>query len=120
MRTLLAMSVLVVVMGCGGGEENHDDHNGGDQDDACPATTSVSITNFTFSPRCLRVSPSASVTFTNNDSAAHTATATAAAGFDTGTIAGGASAAITAPSAAGDHPGRCSFHPGMTFTIRVE
>ncbi|HSI05932.1 MAG: cupredoxin domain-containing protein [Myxococcota bacterium] len=120
MRALLAMSVLVLAVSCSGGDDDDHDHEDGDQDSSCTATTSVTIDNFAFSPRCMIVAPGATVTFTNADSTAHTASSNPAGQFDSGTINPGSSATITAPATAGDHAGRCNFHPSMTFTVRVE
>ena len=121
MRALVAMSVLVVAVSCGGGDDNQHQHDNGDQDTTCPATTSVTIDDFAYSPRCFTVAPGATVTFTNADTTVHTASSNPAGQFDTGTIsANGGTATIVAPSAAGDHAGRCNFHTTMTFTVRVE
>ncbi len=120
MRALLAMSVLVLAVSCSGGDDDEHEHDNGDQDSSCTATTAVTIDNFAFSPRCVTVAPGATVTFTNADTATHTASSNPAGQFDTGAISSGASATIVAPSAAGDHAGRCNFHTSMTFTVRVQ
>lgn len=82
--------------------------------------TTVDIVDFTFDPGSLDVAVGDTVTFTNSDSAAHTATAEdgAAAAFDTGDIAGGATAEVTFDTA-GDHAYVCSIHEYMTGTITV-
>lgn len=77
----------------------------------------VSIENFSFVPQTLEISAGTTVVWTNNDTAAHTATATDAS-WDAGNIDPGASASITF-----DTPGTytyvCSYHPSMTATIIV-
>ena len=57
------------------------------------------------------------VTFTNNDTAPHTATADDGV-FDTGEIAPGASATVTLDEA-GTYAYHCEFHPNMVATITV-
>ena len=57
------------------------------------------------------------MTFTNNDTAPHTATADDDS-WDAGEIAPGASATVTFDTA-GSFPYHCNFHPNMTATITV-
>ncbi|HEY5195655.1 MAG TPA: cupredoxin domain-containing protein [Solirubrobacteraceae bacterium] len=77
----------------------------------------VRIDNFAFAPPALTVKVGTHVTFTNMDSAAHTATADQGA-FDTGTLNHGKSMTV-----AFDKPGtfsyHCDFHAFMTATIKV-
>jgi plastocyanin len=77
----------------------------------------VTIQDFAFGPETLEITAGTTVTWTNNDSAAHTATADDGS-FDTGTIDSGGSASVTF-----DTPGTytyiCAFHPNMTGTIVV-
>jgi plastocyanin len=80
-------------------------------------TISVSIKNFAFSPASVSAKPGDTVTWTNNDSVAHTVTATDGS-FDTGAIDPGKSASITF-SAAGTFAYRCSIHPSMTGSVKV-
>jgi plastocyanin len=80
------------------------------------ADQDVTIEGFAFSPGTVTVNVGDSVTWTNNDSAAHTATGS---GFDTGNIANGASASETFQSA-GTFEYACSIHPQMTGTVAVQ
>ncbi|MBV9582659.1 MAG: cupredoxin domain-containing protein [Chloroflexi bacterium] len=79
--------------------------------------TDISIASFAFGPKSLTVKPGQSVTFTNNDSVAHTTTSSA---WDSGQIAPGASYTLTAPSTPGTYTYHCSIHPFMTGTLIVE
>jgi YVTN family beta-propeller protein len=81
-----------------------------------PGQDSVSIANFSFSPKSLTVSAGQSVTFTNNDSVAHTTTSSA---WDSGDIQPGGAYTLTAPSAPGTYAFHCSIHPFMTGTLIV-
>jgi plastocyanin len=79
------------------------------------ADQAVTIEGFAFSPGTVTVNVGDSVTWTNNDSAAHTATGS---GFDTGNIANGASDSVTFQSA-GTFDYACSIHLQMTGTVVV-
>lgn len=82
--------------------------------------TQVTIANFTFQPASLTVAPGAKITAVNNDSTTHTLTATKGASFDTGDIAPGKSATVTAPSKPGGYPYDCTIHPFMKGTLTVK
>ena len=84
-----------------------------------PATPdTIVIKNFAFSPSNLTVAPGATVTVMNEDSTAHTVTATNQ-GFDTGNIGAGATKTFTAPSKAGSYGYICNIHQYMTGTLTV-
>jgi plastocyanin len=80
--------------------------------------TKVEIANFAFAPADIKAKVGDKITFTNKDSAAHTATATEGAKFDSGSLAQGASFDYVAKKA-GTIKFVCSFHPNMTGTITV-
>jgi YVTN family beta-propeller protein len=84
---------------------------------AAPSTDSVNIASFAFAPRSLTVKAGQSVSFTNNDSVAHTATSDA---WDSGEIQPGGSYTLTAPSTPGTYAYHCSIHPFMTGTLVVQ
>jgi plastocyanin len=81
-------------------------------------TQAVTIADFAFSPASLTINVGDTVTWTNQDSATHTATATDGS-FDTGNLAQGASGSITFDTA-GTFNYICSIHPQMTGTIIVQ
>jgi plastocyanin len=76
----------------------------------------VEIADFAFGPVDVTIAAGGTVTWTNADNQAHTATSSG--NFDTGSIAAGDSASVTF-----DEPGTftyiCSFHPFMTATVTV-
>jgi plastocyanin len=80
------------------------------------ADQDVAISGFTFSPRSVTVNVGDSVTWTNSDAQAHTATSGSA--WNTGDIAGGESASITFRTA-GTFDYICAIHPTMTGTVVV-
>ncbi|MFD7734791.1 cupredoxin domain-containing protein [Kitasatospora phosalacinea] len=94
--------------------------SGGGTATATATATTVAIKDFKFAPDTLTVAPGTKITVTNQDSTAHTLTATGAKAFDTGTLAPGASATFTAPSAPGDYPYLCTIHQFMTGTLTVK
>jgi plastocyanin len=86
---------------------------------AAGAPTTIVIKNFKFSPASLTVAPGTVVKVMNQDSTAHTATASSDKAFDTGTIAPGKSATFTAPSKSGSYPYICTIHQFMKGTLTV-
>ena len=98
---------------------------GGDSDGSTTAAAatpagdgkSLTIKDFAFSPQPLEVPRGTVVKVTNDDDAAHTATADDRA-FDTGTLAQGESKEITL-STAGDIAFHCNIHDYMKGVIRV-
>jgi plastocyanin len=86
---------------------------------AAPTTeTKVDIANFAFAPSDIHAKVGDTITFTNQDAAPHTATATKGAKFDSGALAQGKSFSYTTKKA-GTIEFVCSFHPNMVGTITV-
>jgi len=79
-------------------------------------THTVAISNFKFAPATLTVNSGDSVVWKNADVAPHTATGK---GFDSGTIAAGASWRFTA-TRKGTFSYICSFHPTMKGRLIVK
>ena len=82
------------------------------------ADQTVTISGLAFSPPSVTVNEGDTVTWTNEDGMPHTATGSGGS-FDTGTLADGASAAVTFDTA-GTFAYICSIHPTMTGTVIVE
>jgi plastocyanin len=80
------------------------------------ADRSVTISGFRFSPETVTVNVGDTVTWTNRDGQAHTATSGSA--WSTGDIAGGKSKSITFRTA-GTFDYICAIHPTMTGTLVV-
>jgi plastocyanin len=90
--------------------------------DAAPSapaqnSTSVTISNFAFQPASLQVAVGTTVTWTNQDSTAHTVTSDTGA-FDSGQLAPGATFSQTFMTP-GTFAYHCQIHPFMTATIVV-
>jgi plastocyanin/mono/diheme cytochrome c family protein len=81
-------------------------------------THEVLLTRFSFVPTAITVSQGDTVTFTNQDFVAHTATAKDGT-FDTGKLEAGQSKKIVA-SKKGTFPYFCRYHPRMVATLTVQ
>lgn len=84
---------------------------------AAAGTVKVSIENFAFNPSAITAKVGDVITFTNGDSAGHTATLDDGSCF-TPTIAGGNSDGLTFTKA-GTYPFHCAIHSTMKGTITV-
>jgi len=80
-------------------------------------TPHLTIANYAFAPTPLTVRAGSTITITNTDSTAHTATARSGA-FDSGTLKPGQSAHFTLKTP-GTYTYYCQFHAFMTGTIKV-
>jgi plastocyanin len=81
------------------------------------AAGSIAIQDFAFAPKTVNVNAGDTVTWTNRDSAAHTATGNGGS-FNTGTLKKGQSASHTF-SKAGRFAYICAIHPNMHGTVVV-
>lgn len=79
-------------------------------------TVKIEITDFKYKPVTLTVKAGSKVTWLNNDSAPHTATA--AGDFDTGTLKKGDAKTLKL-SKPGTYAYICQFHPFMKATVVV-
>ena len=82
------------------------------------STTQAKIAGFAFSPADIEVEVGDKISWTNDDAAAHTVTATSGADFDSGTLAQGATFTFEAKKA-GTIDYFCAIHPSMKGTITV-
>jgi len=125
MRSRLIFVPLVALAACGGGSDSTTPTNpgggggGGGGNTTPTVTTAVEMKNTAFTPAAIKVSPSATVTFTNSDSFNHNATFDAAGITGTGNFATG-SKTVTMPATAGTYAYHCTIHPGMTGTVQVQ
>ena len=79
---------------------------------------SISLTTTAYNPNPVTVQRGGIVTWTNNDSIPHTSTSDAA-GWNSGTLAPGASFSMTFQTA-GTFPYHCTIHPNMVGTVNVQ
>jgi plastocyanin len=123
--TYLAMAATVAVLAAGCGSSGY---GGGGAPAPAPAQCTaanatavpggtVTLAGMAFSPACAKVAAGTAVTFTNDDSVAHTVTADSGA-FDH-PLSPNQQVTITFPSAGtvGIH---CTIHAGMRMTLFVQ
>jgi len=128
-RPLISLSVLpvlaaLVLAGCGGSDDNNS---------STPATTAktaalgggttaaVSMKNIQFVPSTITAKVGQKITWTNDDSVAHTVTKQegfSGAGPESGTVNPGSTFSFT-PTKAGKIPYFCQIHPNQKGTIVV-
>jgi plastocyanin len=82
------------------------------------STDKVSIENFSFSPATITVKKGTTVTWTNNDTTAHTVTADSGNAFDSGTMEQGKTFSHTFNST-GTFKYHCTLHSDMHGTVTV-
>jgi plastocyanin len=109
---VLAAALLLAACSSGGGSGSSSGSG------AATSTTSITISNFMFSPMHAVVAPDSTVSVTNKDSVTHTLTATGGQ-FDTGNIGPGQTKRFKAPSKAGTYSYICNIHQYMMGTIVV-
>lgn len=83
-----------------------------------PTRVTVKMSNFAFSPATVTIKRGGTVTWTNEDTAAHDVTSTSGA-FASASLAQGRSYTHTF-STAGTFPYYCSVHPNMKGTVIVQ
>ncbi len=115
--------VLVIVgalllAACSGGGSGPSGSASASGSGATTSATSLTISNFMFSPMRASVAPGATVKVTNKDPVTHTLTATGGQ-FNTGDIGPGQTKTFTAPSKAGTYSYICNIHQYMMGTIVV-
>lgn len=108
-----------LLAGCSGGSGKTANSSGGTTG-ASSGGNAVMIKDFKFAPTELKVKSGTKVTWTNEDSAAHTATADdgAAAKFDSKDMSKGKTFSFTFAKA-GTYKYHCSIHTYMTGTVTV-
>ncbi len=115
---VLAGALLFVAFG-GGGESAGPGSSGSSVSSGSSTGTSISISNFMYSPMTLSVKPGATISVTNKDSATHTLTASGPGGFNTGNISHNQTKTFTAPTKPGTYQYICNIHQYMMGTIKV-
>lgn len=95
-----------------GGGGDYGGATGGDAKGSTVVAKDFSLTSVT-------VAPGAEVTFENEGKATHTMSGDDDS-FDSGEVAAGSTASVTAPDEPGAYPFHCEIHSGMTGTLTVE
>jgi plastocyanin len=114
-KLLAALLVLPLALAAcgddGGGSTAQPSDKGAQEEEVTIVAKDFSLTSVT-------AKPGEEVYVDNQGDAAHTVTADEGA-FDTGNVAGGDSAELTAPTDPGEYAYHCSIHPSMTGTLTV-
>ena len=101
----------------------HDGQSSDPQEQSAAGPDKVQIKDFLFKPEAVTVAAGTKITFTNKDSAPHTATSGKSPNpdgvFDTGTLKKGQSKSIKVTKA-GTYAYYCEFHPFMTATVVIK
>jgi len=120
----LATITAVVVGGAalllaGGNDSSGGGSNSPSAGGPAKRTTKVTVADFNFQPKAIEVKKGAKVTFTNDDTAKHTATSKKAGAFDSGDLDKGKpkSVTLTKPGAFNYY---CVYHATMTATVKVD
>jgi plastocyanin len=116
---VLAGALLLAACGGGSGAKGGSPASGSPTSGSHRSGTSITISNFMFQPMSLTVSPGATVSVTNKDSATHTLTATGNE-FNTGDIVQNHTKTFTAPMKPGTYNYICNIHQFMMGTITVK
>ncbi|MGI8749210.1 MAG: cupredoxin domain-containing protein [Thermoleophilaceae bacterium] len=117
---LLAVVLCVLVAGCGSrSSDSSSQKSGGSGSSSTPAKTDkVDISDFKYKPQMIEVKAGTKVSFTNEDTAEHTATSKPQGAFDSGDISKGQTKPVTFKKA-GDFKYYCVYHAFMTGTVKV-
>lgn len=125
--TLIAVALLslLILAGCGSKttsttttttQDQTTTQQGGSSTGAQTGPVNIKISNFAFSPASVTIKAGAEVTWTNDDSAAHTVVG---AGFSSGNLSTGQTFTHTFDTT-GVYDYHCGIHPSMKGTITVQ
>ena len=112
MRTPATLMVLALMAVAGCGSEDSKDEA------AATSTGKVAIKDFVYAPETIEVKRGGTVSFTNRDTAKHTATSKPQGAFDSGDITKGQSKPVTFRKA-GTFDLFCVYHPTMAAKVKV-
>jgi plastocyanin len=119
--------VLILLLGACGGDANEETTSGSSDTPVAPLPTAqavaqVNLVNTTFQPQQIEVAVGTTVTWTNQDTVAHTVTAgprdNPSGLFDSGNMEAGGTFSFTFTEP-GTYEYFCSPHPGMDGTVIV-
>src|SRR5262245_45402399 len=116
LRIAIVAGCIGLAIGCGSSSPSTPSGNNTGTPVSIVANSST-LTTTAYSPNPVTISVGGTITWTNNDSTTHTATANDAS-FDSGSIAPGRTFSGTFWTA-GSFAYKCTLHPGMVGTITV-
>ena len=110
----LAVMALLATAGCGS-----DDKSSESAPEAASSATKVDIKDFKYGPDAIEVKRGSKISFTNEDTAKHTATSKPQGTFDSGDISKGQTKPVTFEKA-GTFDYFCVYHPTMAGKVTVK
>lgn len=116
---IAAVTASLFAAGCGSDEDDSGSTAADSMSSAAEETDAVKIVDFEFTPPGITVAAGTEVTFTNDDTSPHTATADDDS-FDTGKLDDGGGSGSVKLDQPGSYSYFCEFHPTMKGTIEVE
>jgi plastocyanin len=118
-RALPLLAALAVLAGCGSSSSTKSNATAPAPAPASAVTSAkVAIANFKFVPPSVTLKQGGEITFTNQDTTEHTATADDGTSFDSGTLNQGQSKTVTFAKT-GTFSYHCAFHAFMKATVVV-
>lgn len=114
----LAVLALLATAGCGSDDTSSGDSSSGGTPKAA-SVDKVDIKEFKYGPEAIEVERGTKVSFTNADTAKHTATSKPQGAFDSGDISKGQTKPVTF-SKAGTFDYFCVYHPTMAGKVTVK
>lgn len=121
-RIAILPIALGLVVGCSSNDSNPTAPGGGGGGGTADVVINIVANNGanSFSPNPDTVLVGQTVSWKNQDTATHTATADTGPAFSTGNIAPSATSSPIAMNTAGSYPYHCGLHPSMTGTLVVK
>ena len=122
---LLVVGLTLAVAGCGSDSSDSSDAGQGGsgepakQSSAPAKTNKVDIADFKYKPKTVQITAGTKVSFTNKDSATHTATSKPQGSFDTKDIEQGKTKTVTFKKP-GTFAYYCVYHAFMKGTVKVQ
>ena len=121
LTTTLATAALLALAGCGSDDDSSSggsSYGGSSKDSGATSTDKVDIKDFKYGPEAIEVAKGTKVSFTNQDTAKHTATSKPQGTFDSGDISKGQTKPVTFKKA-GTFDYFCVYHPTMSGKVTV-
>jgi plastocyanin len=127
MRSRIMILPFAALLACGGGSDSTapgttgGNNPGGTGGTGAVATNAVDLKNNAFTPKAIKVSSGATVTWTNTDvGTTHNVTFDAVSIPGAGTDFNSGNMSLVMPTAAATYNYHCTHHPGMNGTVQVQ
>ena len=115
---VLPIAIFMTLLAAGCGKDNPTSSNNTPPPDGNPGTIIV-ISNFTYSPSSITISPGDTITWRNDDAVGHTVTSDSGSELNSPLLSQGQTYQHIF-SSAGSFPYHCTVHPNMTASVTVQ